>query len=291
LRKITIASLLLWIGCGGAAPTQTQTVVVTPPPPLEGPPFTWPLQVAATSGSVKLNDADFSLDGNGTARFGSLAVSHGQGQLEIDGRIVPAATWFHQSFPPYDLYQTIAVEPDRIWVLWFYCESATNLLRVIFYEGTDGTPMTPETASGTCDATRVDASTVQVRFPAVSLPPMTLPTGFSVDGSFIKVTGGSAGAIFLGKKLQDMFVFSVVDCTACGTPGWTELHSLFWEPIGEALSFSIVYLQASSPRDVLLEYSLTLPGLTDPAEGLLLPATWTLTTPRPGASLLRPAPL
>ena len=48
------------------------------------------------------------------------------------------------------LYQTLAVQSDRMWVLWFYCSTTDSSLQGIYYEATDGTAVTFESAFGTC---------------------------------------------------------------------------------------------------------------------------------------------
>src|SRR5438046_803154 len=97
------------------------------------------IAVGATDGTVSLANADFSLDGAGSTVIGSVSLSHGSGTVELGGRPVRAAVYQRQEFPLSDLrlYQALAVEPDRLWVLWFYCSSTDSSLTAIFYESTD----------------------------------------------------------------------------------------------------------------------------------------------------------
>jgi hypothetical protein len=72
--------------------------------------------------------------------------------------------------------------------------------------------------------------------------------------------------------------FALVDCsTGCGTPGWYELHSIYWNAAGTSTCFGIFYLVEGSPSSVALDYSICLPGLDDPTDGgAVFRANWTM---------------
>src|SRR5262245_24487672 len=139
-------ALFLLLACSQSA--------TSPPPDLAPAPDLMPLRITAgaSAGTVTLADADFSIDGNGFARVGAFNIAHGSGTIELEGQTVPAAVYFRQAFPVQNLrlYQTMAVEPGRMWVLWFYCSTVDNSLQGIYFENTDGTPVTFEMAFGTC---------------------------------------------------------------------------------------------------------------------------------------------
>jgi hypothetical protein len=105
------------------------------------------------------------------------------------------------------------------------------------------------------------------------LAPAALVPGFKIRGPSIQLDGASPGVIVLDGVSMDLLVFATVDCTDCGNPGWSELHSLIWDQAAATLSFSIIYLLEDDFTDVQLAYSLALPELTDPVEGFL-PASW-----------------
>jgi hypothetical protein len=263
------ALLLLLAGCHGSAATADLSLA----------PDLAPLHITAgaTDGTVKLLNADFSIGGTGSTRIGAFNIAHGSGTIELDKKSVPAAVYVRQMFSAEHLflYQTLAVETDRLWVLWFYCSSIDNSLQGIYYEATDGTPVTLEDATGTCQDLAT-TSTVAVQYPAIDLPLPTLVPGFTIDGVQVKLDGAAPGTLTLDSGALTVLVFNTVDCrNTCGTPGWTELHSLLWDQERSRVCFGIFYLEAGDPSHVLLTYSLTLPSLTDPAGQLTLPATWT----------------
>ena len=243
------------------------------------------ITVGATDGTVLLPMSDITISGAGSgAAVGSISLAHGAGTLELDGHPVPAAVYVRQAFntPAGDstLYQTMAVEAGRIWLLWLYCDPTSGNLTTVFYEATDGTSLTQEIATGTC----MDADTsshVAVQFPAIDLSPPPLITGYTVQGTDVSVEATGEGSVTFGATTLRVFVFGTVDCTgkkcaASAADGWTELHSLLWDQPGGRACFGIFYLRTSDPSHVQVAYSLTLPDLTDPAGNMVLPATWTL---------------
>jgi hypothetical protein len=105
--------------------------------------------------------------------------------------------------------------------------------------------------------------------------PQLVP-GFTIDGPAVHLDGAAPGTVTLGGGTLTLLVFNTVDCTIkCGTPGWTELHSLLWDPSAVRACFGIVYLRQDDLAHVQVAWSLTLPLLTDPAGNAVLPATWT----------------
>jgi hypothetical protein len=238
------------------------------------------LTAAATDGTVSLANSDFSIEGSGAVNgvVGAFSLAHGAGTIELDKRSVPIAVYHRQMFddPTYDLrlYQALAVERDRIWILWFYCTVSSNLLDGIYYEATDGTAVTFEYGSGTCQDLGM-TSTVAVQFPAIDLAPPPLLDGYRIDGAAVKLDGAQPGTVTLGGAPLTVYAFNTVDCrTDCGTPGWFELHALLWDEASHRLCFGIFYLRNDDPDHVQLAWSLTLPSLVDPAGRMTSPATW-----------------
>jgi len=243
-----LAPLLCVLGCSGAPDAE--------PPPDLGPER---IVVGATDGTVELA-SDFSIDG--------------AGQVSLAGRALPAATYLRQTFPNLHLFQTLAVEPDRLWVLWFYCSTKDSTLQGIYYESTDGTAVTFEDATGTCQEGPA-AATVPVRFPAIDLALPALVPGFTIEGPEVHLDGAAPGRVTLAGAPLTVLVFNTVDCTSgCGTPGWTELHAILWDRAAGRACFGIFYLTLDDPTHVQLAWSLTLPSLIDPAGNARLNATW-----------------
>jgi hypothetical protein len=266
-------------GCSGGS--HSMMMMVEPDMASPAPRIT----VGATDGTVALPMSDITISGTSSGgAIGSIALSHGAGTIELNGNPVQAAVYVRQQFntPSGDntLYQTMAVEPGRIWLLWLYCSPTTGMLTDAFYEATDGTTMTEQHMTGTCQDAMM-MSTVSVQFPAIDMPPPPLITGYTVQGADVTVDATGQGTVTFGATTLNVFVFSTVDCTgtlcaASATDGWTELHSVLWDQSGARVCFGIIYLRTKDPSHVEVAYSLTLPDLTDPAMNSLLPATWSL---------------
>jgi hypothetical protein len=257
------------IACGGSPPAPDDMAALDLAP--SG------IVLPATDGTVSLAGSDISLAGAGTTRVGNIALTKGAGTVTLDGRSVPVAVYEKQDWSSqgYFLYQGLAVEPSRIWVVWFYCTTTGGALSDVYFESTDGTAVTREAASGTCQDTGVSTA-VPVHFPAIDLPLPSLVAGYTISGAAISLDGAMPGQVTLGGTSLELLVFDTVDCTlTCGTPGWTELHALLWDRAGQRACFAILYLMSNDTTHVRIAYSLTLPVLTEPAGNLLLPATWT----------------
>jgi hypothetical protein len=265
-------------GCSGGSHAQMM-MMAEPDMASPAPRIT----AGATDGTVKLAMSDITISGAGSGgNVGSFTLTHGSGTVQLGGKSVPAAVYERQDFnaPGGDstLYQTMGVEPGRIWIVWFYCSPSTGMLTNVFYEATD-TPMTEELVTGTCMDSNM-TSTVSVQFPAIDMAPPTLVTGYTVKGADITVDATGQGTVNFGDGLS-IFVFDTVDCTgqpcvASPTDGWTELHAILWDRANNRVCFGIIYLRTSDPSHVQVAYSLTLPDLTDPAGNAVLAATWTL---------------
>jgi hypothetical protein len=229
------------------------------------------IAVAATSGTLEL---PFSLDavGAGTSTIGAVEISGAVGSIVIDGASLAAVAYERQPFDVYVLYQLLAVDEDRLFVVWLYCQGAE--LVHLYWEGTDGTALDQEMASGSCDGVEA-ASTAQVALPAVAMEyPATLQ-GYSIDGPLVHLDGQGAGSLDLGAGPMVVLPFEDVDCSDCPGGPWSEVHTLLWDPAGARLCFAIFYL--FSPGDpVVLTYSLTLPDLSDPAGQTELEATFSV---------------
>jgi hypothetical protein len=234
-----------------------------------------PIVIPATRGLVSADTV--TLSGSGTSDIGEVAITNGVGTVRIGGQDVPALVYERQPFGADTLYQTLAVSADRIHVLWFYCQAGgmTNA----FYEGTDGTEVTNETASGTCADTLASASQ-PVSFPAVDMPTPPLVTGYTVTGPDLSIPSGAPGWVNMGSTWT-VLVFEDVDCTSCEAQGWYELHALLWDPGAPALLYGVFYL-FSPGTPVGLDYlSPILPTLGTPYENANDNAgfTATFTTP------------
>lgn len=220
------------------------------------------IEVAATQASVEL-PFTVSITGHGKSFIGDVSIEGDAGTVVLGGSELPLVTYEHQRWSEfgYDLYQGFAVAEDRWYALWFYCEG--EQLSYIYAEGTDGTPMDYELASGKCLASDAPTSP-EVSFPAVSMPKPPIVKGFTVKGPKIEIADGAPGHMELGDTDWSLLPFETVDCSKdCGSPGWYELHSILWDPTTHRAGFVIVYL-LEGQSEVLATYAITLPDLADP---------------------------
>src|SRR5262249_48958543 len=148
----------------------------------------------ATDGTLQV---PFTLGatGAGTSAIGQIAIANGVGSVRLGGKTVAAAAYERQPFGAYTLYQILAVSPDRIDVLWLYCN--TGPLDSVYYEGPDGTAVTSEAATGTCTEA-ASADNEHVTFPALDMAQPPLLTGYTVSGAQVSIPSGMPGSVTLG---------------------------------------------------------------------------------------------
>jgi hypothetical protein len=127
-----------------------------------------------------------------------------------------------------------------------------------------------------CDV--VDQSTAEaVSLPDLSMPAPVVVSGFTITGPQLSFDGMSAGKAAFDGTTWEMFPFHTIDCSACASPGWYELHSLFWDPSKRAACVGILYLEESATTEVELAYLLCMPGVTSPIanDQLFFGSSWT----------------
>lgn len=216
------------------------------------------------------------VQGSGANVIGDVAISDTVGTVEIHGRTVESFSYRRIPWPSENrtLYQTLAVAPDDIYVLWFYCSDAGDL-REIWYEGTDGTKLEYENGSGSCSG---DETSVQptVRFPAVEMQLEELADGFEVEGMNVSVGSDGRGTVTFFDTTYETYVFDQVDCSVqCNSnEGWYELHSLMWSEDDGELYFGIFYL-LDGGATVRLSYTIGIPSVFEPGQQQFPDATWT----------------
>jgi hypothetical protein len=229
------------------------------------------IDVPATDGQKALPFA-FGAAGQGSHDIGVVSMSEDTGVVNVKGHDVPALAYERQPFGEWTLYQVLGVEPDRLWVMWMYCKAGA--LEYVYLEGTDGTKMHYEQASGTCAET-VQGTAAKVKFPAVHMGYPTPLAGYTLSGADVTLPGAAPGSITLGNTDYALLAFDDVDCTQkCGAPGWREIHTLLWDEPGQRLCFAIIYLFKPG-QDIVIEYSISLPDLSDPAGTTQLAADFT----------------
>lgn len=219
------------------------------------------------------NDFTATVSGATAGRIGAVALTDNIGTVEIDGQAWPAFANERQAWPDFGLtlVQTLVVTDDALYPMWLYCSGST--FDGVYFESTDGTPMTWEPASsGSCAVTESSASgTVSV--PAVRLAVPAPDHAFRVDGGPLVLEPGQHGSFGTATATWQVYPFEVVDCTVdCGTPGWWELHSLLWD--GANACFSIFYFFVG--RDSQVSYSTCLPRLDDAVGAQPFGGSWSL---------------
>ena len=229
-----------------------------------GPPVGQPLD---PGNAVELSNTTASLaksyslhiDGGGLNELGAISIQDGVGTLEFKGTVAPAVNLWRTSgkglgSPNVTLYQIMAVQSDRLILLWAYCSN--HALVGIYYETTDGIftdeDFAPE-APGTCTADEVNV-TETLQLPPTELQFPDVVKGFSANGSQLQFSSGFPGQVVTAGQQWTLYPFNAVDCTACASPGWYELHSLFWNAEAKTACLGIFYLTEGEPNTVGLSY-------------------------------------
>jgi hypothetical protein len=243
------------------------------------------IDVAAAQGSW-VADEDVTLAGSGSGDLGAIAIAHGLGSITFQGTDVAAFYFVGSAVPLADAgadsalaqerdLELVAVQGDRVILAWVTCYDGD--LAYVYYETTDGLASSKSApASGTCAI--VDQATPEaVRLPALSMPAPALVPGFTITGPQLSFDATAPGHATFGGTTWSMYPFHAIDCSACTSPGWYELHSLFWDPTKRAACVGILYLQESTTTEVELAYLVCLPDVTSPIpnDQLFFGSSWT----------------
>jgi hypothetical protein len=247
------------------------------------------IQFAASNATWTVTE-DVSFNGNGKNDVGAIAINHGVGTIEFQNESVNAFFFNATGVPAGTVdggdldggefaadrdYEIIGVQSSRLIVAFITCTNTD--LDFIYYETTDGiTSSTELAATGTC-AVLENSTKEAVSLPAVSMPEPGVLFDWSITGQNISFDGTKPGSALIAGTSFTMYPFHEVDCSACASPGWFELHSLFWDPAKQNACLGILYLEQAALNNVELAYFVCLPSITNPigAESLNFPATWT----------------
>lgn len=252
----------------GDAPTDTG------PPPSELPAM---LTVPATHGTIA-NTFSAAITGRGTsAGLGEVSIGGNTGSITLGTEASRIALYNSVPFGSYNIFGSIAVAPDRWTIAYPYCQNGS--LVDVYAETVGGGGFQLRPATGSCSSQTRSTPT------AVDLPGFTIatPTPYgsaTVHGPKLDLDHGIGDIEQNGTRLPAV-VFDTVDCsTACGAPGWYELHTLIWDDANQAATFVIIYLRLGMTDRVQLSYALRLPALDDPFHDVVLEASWTGTAAR-----------
>ena len=228
--------------------------------------------IGPTMGAITL-PFRVALGGSGSGLIGAFDVTDDVGTIEVAGKTLPLLVYERQPWPSqgYTLYQGLAVADDAWVVVWFYCTDAGA--ESIYVESTDGIALQTLMIDGTCDVLVEDAE-VTVDLPGTEFTVVYEGIPSPSMGPEVSVTAGALGHLELGGVDHVVAPFETVDCsTACGTPGWYEVHALLWDPLAHRATFAILYLEMDG--SVTMAYGLTLPDLVEGASDATLEAAWT----------------
>ncbi len=247
---------------GGAASTGMATAGGGAGLPAE------PIAVGATNAQLT-RPFSVSAIGAGENLVGEVNIQDNVGTITIGGTKLAAVVYEQQPFEDYYLYQTLAVASDRLYVVWLYC--LNDQLGGVYVEGTDGTPLSKESANGAC-AVSATETTSSVQLPALTMNYPTPLSGYTIEGADLELASGGPGVAHIHGTTYAVAAFEQVDCRLCDDfGGWYEVHALLWD--GEHLCFTIFYLRDDEP--ILATYALCLSDLSDPVGSTLLDATFT----------------
>jgi hypothetical protein len=190
--------------------------------------------------------------------IGAVSIAGGAGTVEVDGAVHTVALDAIHPWPEHGmtLYQGLVTLPDRLYLVWFYC--ADGNLFTVYAEGTDGTPLTYQPATGTC--AELGASPVTIELPAMDMPAPPLEGSFTIEGADAVVDGAAPGWVIAGDRSLAMYGFQRVDCAGCSTPGWQELHGLFWDDPAQALHIGSLYLHDGGAVQLVTWWARPAPG-------------------------------
>jgi len=229
------------------------------------------ISVPASLGDLSL-PFGIHVTGTGSSRVDAISVLNAGGQFQILDHTTDVAVYHRVEWPDIgrELYQTIAVASDRLYVLWFYCSGSA--LEELWVEGTDGTRLAWEPATGSCTYTP-EPSTRLLELPAVDMEWPEDRSGFLLDGAELQLDGTGPGRATIEGVEMTLLPFERVNCTSCPPSGWYELHALLWDEPAQRLCFGIFYLWPDDPGTIDFDYGFCLPDLQPLAPATFL-ASW-----------------
>jgi hypothetical protein len=232
------------------------------------------ISIAATSAPFTVSE-DTTFTGNGANDVGAIAITDGVGTIQFKNESANAFFFNATGVPTGTVdggdldggefaadrdFEIIAAQESRLIVAFITCTGPK--LTFIFYESTDGIASGKELpATGSC-AILEKSTTENVTFPALDFPPPSVVSGFSITGSQMAFDGTHVGSTTISGTSYALYPFNVVDCTACASPGWYELHSLLWDEKNKNACLGILYLEQNTPSTVGLAYMMCLPAVT-----------------------------
>jgi hypothetical protein len=209
----------------------------------------------------------------GTKTIGKLALHQGVGSVQLRGKALTLL--LYQQSPPWPGtgqidYQGIAVNKSEWYIFFVRC--GAGKVTWIYYEDANGVGGLQDEEAG-ADANQCLASSElagsadpSVKIPKISIRAPAPTSEWSISGPTLSYTAGVGGNFTASNGMgYRVYPFKTVDCSACESPGWYEIHSLFYNASEEQLCFGIIYLHPNNGK-INIAYSLCLPDLKSPLD-------------------------
>ena len=250
------------------------------PQPCPQAVFDQEIPVAATNAMlpVGVRAGPHTTDGAGGV---AIHLEDNQGTVDFDGSgPMQAFIYYRNPWPEigYTLLGGLAVT-DGAWMpFWLYC-APDGSLAYVYAHRTDRRVPLRQFVSGTCNEVS-EVWYMPLDLPAHTLRNVVMTCGFEVDtppsDPSLRLESSKPGLVTIDGQPATALVFATVDCRACGSDPWFELHSLLWQPSTGQVGVGIWYLFGeTSGTDVSARGVVTLP--TGTYRQLPFPtATWTL---------------
>jgi hypothetical protein len=227
------------VGCAAWGKDETDLARCTPSSGLRPPtPESDGSGEHLLTGATKSAGTDWAVDAEGTGEHfvGPIHVRGGVGTVDLGCESVNVAVY---TMDDLGNAHAIGVARDRVYRLIFQCTDGA--LDAVFYDSTDGTRSSYETAMGLCNQDSNSTRDVEFDFPALDLPLPRPIGGFTIDGDGIHLPSGARGSIALDGTDHSMIAFGATDCRkGCASSPWFEVHSLIWDPGGTMATVGVL---------------------------------------------------
>jgi len=218
------------------------------------------LIVPTSSGSITLPVTLTSSSGQSSNRQLSWQLAGGTGTFTIAGKSYECLAYEYQNWADYNLVLIdligLASDNSGIGVVYLYLNSS-NVIYDCYYESFT-TAITSNGASGPIQYTEKSES-VKYSLPGIANLPSIKSNSIKISGSTIVYSSGTGWALNQAKTNFTITTFVTVDCTDCGSGGWYELHSFFYD--GKSVGcFGIIYLEFPNHNVVTMVYGMCFGG-------------------------------
>ena len=203
---------------------------------------------------------DLAVEGRGEDFVGRVRLSHGVGTVELGCDALPVATYSFQESEGDRVFRALAVARDRLYLLRWVC--ASGKLNWVWFLGTDGTPWTPEAASGSCTEFTAPTRSSRVHFPPIDMPLPRGVAGFTIAGPEISLGSEGRGSITLNAVASELFAFHTDSCGENCNEQWRRFDTLIWDRAGRRVSYAQL-IRWEQQAAVYLAEGITLPGFVD----------------------------